>query len=193
MLAKELSYFGWWPEDFAWPDITFDQPPSSVFPLGEAGIEFYAGLRDTIDPQTGLNQYNMSVPVGIHNLGRLNQTEFYRQIAQSGVLVGVGKPVTSPSPYEALCLGVPFINPVMGWDRDDPENRTKWNPQHPGLKFVEEPYVYHVKKGDAVEFWKAVKRAVETPIERCVLGVSLDKSFDVDFLPSWWAGILFRR
>jgi hypothetical protein len=41
------------------------------------------------------------------NLGQLNKTEFYTQLAMSSVLVGVGKPRISPSPWDALCMGVP--------------------------------------------------------------------------------------
>jgi hypothetical protein len=37
----------------------------------------------------------------------LNKTEFYTQLAMSSVLVGVGKPRISPSPWDALCMGVP--------------------------------------------------------------------------------------
>ena len=73
------------------------------------------------------------------NLGQLNKTEFYTQLAMSSVLVGVGKPKISPSPWDALFMGVPvsppaylllsdeqFINPILEWDENDPENRSKW-------------------------------------------------------------------
>lgn len=41
------------------------------------------------------------------NLGQLNKTEFYTQLAMSSVLVGVDQPRISPSPWDALCMGVP--------------------------------------------------------------------------------------
>jgi len=48
---------------------------------------------------------------GVVNLRRLNQTEFMRELSDSKVLIGVGNPWWSSSPY-ALCQGVPFLNPV---------------------------------------------------------------------------------
>ena len=44
---------------------------------------------------------------GLTNVGQLNKTEFYEQLASASVLVGVGKPRISPSPWDALCMGVP--------------------------------------------------------------------------------------
>lgn len=44
---------------------------------------------------------------GINNLGLLSQEQFYDELGHSKVLVGIGKPRTSPSPWDALCMGVP--------------------------------------------------------------------------------------
>lgn len=44
--------------------------------------------------------------------GRMGPEEWERELADSKVMVGVGNPWMSPSPYHALCLGVPFVNPV---------------------------------------------------------------------------------
>lgn len=43
---------------------------------------------------------------------KLNSTEFSWEVASSKAMIGMGNPYWSPSPYYALCLGVPFINPV---------------------------------------------------------------------------------
>jgi len=43
-----------------------------------------------------------------------------------------------------MCRGVPFINPIHSFDVNDPTNRHSWGTQHDGLKFIEEPYLYHV-------------------------------------------------
>lgn len=65
-------------------------------------IKFIAGMVND-RPETGkLYEWN-----GLTNVGQLNKTEFYKQLAQSSVLVGVGKPRISPSPWDALCMGVP--------------------------------------------------------------------------------------
>ena len=42
----------------------------------------------------------------------LRPEEFMAEVAKSKVMLGMGNPWWSPSPYYALCLGVPFINPV---------------------------------------------------------------------------------
>lgn len=77
---------------------------------------------------------------------------------------------SSPTPYEALCLGTPFINPIHSWDPSDPSNRLSWSAQHELLKFEDPPYVYNVKKGDLEGFVDAVRRAVENPLgDRWVL------------------------
>lgn len=41
-------------------------------------------------------------------------------------------------------MGVPFINPVMSWSTDKPEDRSSWTWQHEGLADVKAPYVYTV-------------------------------------------------
>lgn len=44
---------------------------------------------------------------GITNFGQLGKMEFYEELGRSFVLVGVGRPRISPSPWDALCMGVP--------------------------------------------------------------------------------------
>lgn len=43
---------------------------------------------------------------------KLSSAEFVHEVGQSRMMVGVGGPWWSPSPYNALCQGVPFLNPV---------------------------------------------------------------------------------
>ncbi|KAJ6597111.1 hypothetical protein DFH09DRAFT_1304868 [Mycena vulgaris] len=75
--------------------------------------------------------------------------EFYDQL--SLVLVGGGFPLTSPTAYDALCFGVPFINPVAKWDPADPTNRDKWAVQHEMLKHLDPPYVLERMKMHNIE------------------------------------------
>jgi hypothetical protein len=44
---------------------------------------------------------------GLKNLGQLGKIDFYKELARSFVLIGVGRPKISPSPWDALCMGVP--------------------------------------------------------------------------------------
>lgn len=49
---------------------------------------------------------------GLHNIGKQNQLGFEQAVRESKVMIGLGAPWISPSPWQALCLGVPFINPI---------------------------------------------------------------------------------
>lgn len=105
---------------------------------------------------------------GIFTIGRQPQKDWVEILARSKVLLGIGRPQLSPSPYDALCLGVPFINPVLIWDHDDPDNRVKWETQQDALKYTNEPYVYHVRAGDKEALASALQRAVDNPIGRYI-------------------------
>lgn len=73
----------------------------------------------------------------ITNVGRLGPAEFRNQLATSRVFVGVGRPRISPSPFDALCLGVPFINPIGTYDKDDVWDRAQWLGQHWAMQELE--------------------------------------------------------
>lgn len=150
VLAKQLSYFT--DKNYMWKGVSLVPP---------FALDLVAGMRnDTKGPST--------IPDGINNLGQLDQQDFYEQLSMSRVLIGIGNPRLSPSPYDALCMGVPFINPIFNWNGDDPQDRNSWDTQHDGLKFQEPPYVYHVKRGDGEGLWAAVKEAMDHPIPRFV-------------------------
>ncbi|WWC87869.1 uncharacterized protein L201_002767 [Kwoniella dendrophila CBS 6074] len=102
---------------------------------------------------------------GIKNLGSLPQHEWYQTLASSKFLLGVGKPRMSPSPYDALCFGVPFINPVMRWNKENPSDWTEWYAQHDALRPYGPPYVYHVQKENQTQLENAMKAAIENPIQ----------------------------
>lgn len=81
---------------------------------------------------------------GIETTGKMSREEWIQTLARSKVLLGIGNPPLSPSPYDALCAGVPFINPVSHWDHKNHSNRTSWTAQQQALVDLDEPYVYHV-------------------------------------------------
>ncbi|KAJ7792349.1 hypothetical protein B0H14DRAFT_2931514 [Mycena olivaceomarginata] len=78
--------------------------------------------------------------------------------------MGMGAPSTSPTPYDVLCLGVPFINPILTWDPVHPADRTKWVAQHEALKHLGPPHVYNVFKDDADGLERAVRAALTAPL-----------------------------
>lgn len=105
---------------------------------------------------------------GVLNKGMLPMPKWYNEVAHSKVLIGLGDPTQSPSPYDAMCLGVPFINPIVGFRKEDPENKEKWQLQQPALVNIPEPYVYHVHAHNATELEAAIAKAVNNPIERYI-------------------------
>jgi hypothetical protein len=148
VLAKKENYL--LPPLFALSDNIFDSIKN------ETGLEFVAGIGkpDSAFPDPGIT-----------NIGFQTIPGFLHQLGQSKALVGVGRPFLSPTPYDALCMGVPFINPILSWDMKDPDDKTKWNPQHGGVSEFGEPYVYNVKRGNEIEIKSAIAQAIATPIE----------------------------
>ncbi|KAJ6575595.1 hypothetical protein DFH09DRAFT_1311661 [Mycena vulgaris] len=153
VLAKEARYFN--PKDRTYSPDYFEAAAAA------AGVQFFAGVREQVMPEY--------FPRNITNVGFMPSHRFYEMLAQSRVLVGVGIPQTSPTPYEALCMGVPFINPIHQWNADDPTDKKQWLAQHTTLKYLDPPYVYNVFKGDKAGFVKAVVDATSHPIDSFVL------------------------
>lgn len=48
-------------------------------------------------------------------------------------------------------------------------DRTRWTTQHPPLAQLDSPYVYNIHKDDSDAFVRAVRSAMEHPIDRYVL------------------------
>ena len=119
IMTKRLFFL----ENGAWPPHYFEAASNAT------GIQFIIGANNDVDDP------NPVLPQGVKNSGFLSQSAFVNTLSRSLVLVGVGMPVAfvnspqrrantvlliscppycrSPTPYEALCLGVPFINPVF--------------------------------------------------------------------------------
>ncbi|KAJ7758379.1 hypothetical protein B0H16DRAFT_1535994 [Mycena metata] len=153
ILAKEAGYFTHKNHAFS-PDV-FEAASAA------AEIQLFAGVRESVLPDY--------FPSNITNVGFLSSAKLYETLANSRVLVGIGIPTTSPTPYEALCLGVPFINPILQWDANNPTDKKRWLSQHMTLKSLHPPYVYNVFKGDKAGFVKAVVDATSNPIQSFVL------------------------
>ncbi|KAG8857348.1 hypothetical protein FRB96_005835 [Tulasnella sp. 330] len=129
----------------------------------DANVTFVSRMRHDVP--------GLDIPKGIEEVPHMpNRTAFVQVLGGSRVLLGVGNPPMSPTPWEALCLGVPFINPIKNWLRERPNDRTQWLAQHDGVFFLGlgEPYVYHVKVGDRIGFEEAIRKAMDTPIDRFI-------------------------
>ncbi|KAJ6581960.1 hypothetical protein B0H19DRAFT_1252116 [Mycena capillaripes] len=68
---------------------------------------------------------------------------------------------SSPSPWDTLCLGVPFMD---GWDDGNPEDSTQWHGQHAFVSMLGKLYVYNVRTGPSV--FKQIERYVPDRMRR---------------------------
>lgn len=182
VLAKKLHYF--LQHDYILPAPSgnvSEQLTDSFYAefSEEANVTFVGQFKQGEAPE------GSGAPPGIAQVPRMKRPEFQSMIARSRVLMGIGAPGLSPSPWEALCLGVPFIHPIKSWDRDHPEDRRKWQGQHNAMIYygLDEPYVYHVKIGDREALKRAIRTALSTPIDRCVDPLSVGVGKSTDFLP----------
>ena len=106
---KQLTYV--YDNRFAWNRSYFHLASAEI------GIDFTGGWQ--VDQHYQWNPEEKGImkdiadPVhGVINLRKLAPHEFSEAVAMSKVMIGVGNPWWSPSPYHALCMGVPFLNPV---------------------------------------------------------------------------------
>ncbi|KAJ6604187.1 hypothetical protein DFH09DRAFT_898771, partial [Mycena vulgaris] len=155
ILAKLLKFFI--PKDTSWPPDFFDAAANAT----EAGF-LMAAVGNPNEPLPGPSD----VATNIKNVGGVRQDEFYALLSHSAALSASGAlACESPTPYDALCHGVPFINPIAMWNEQDPTDRTKWRTQHDMLRHLSAPYVYHVFRGDRDGFVNAVRDVLANPIE----------------------------
>jgi hypothetical protein len=101
--------------------------------IDRLGLDMIAGIRDEDDEASRDHLKSL----GIDNKGRLDANSFREYVSSSRLFIGVGRPRISPSPLEALCLGVPFINPIGIYDHEDIWNVTTWNSQHWAIQHME--------------------------------------------------------
>ncbi|WVQ84839.1 hypothetical protein IAT38_006996 [Cryptococcus sp. DSM 104549] len=153
LLAKQMNYLDDTPK-FSWT------LPALVGLQDELGIQVVAGMKND-DEETAKRVEE----IGLRNLGPLGKLEFYAQLAKSFVFIGVGRPRISPSPWDALCMGVPFINPILTWDEADPTNRSSWHAQQWHMTDLSPPYVYSVPAHNLTALTEAVREALDNPIE----------------------------
>nr|GAT46478.1 predicted protein [Mycena chlorophos] len=114
------------------------------------GMDYYRSVAEELDGRAHLlmgthGELPDDFPVDVvENMGQMKQQQFYEMLSGASLVIGVGAPTTSPSMYDALCLGVPVINPILQWD----ESRSL---------------------GDKEGFMRAVKDALAHPIESYIL------------------------
>jgi alpha-1,3(6)-mannosylglycoprotein beta-1,6-N-acetyl-glucosaminyltransferase len=58
------------------------------------------------------------IPQGIKSLGLQSKHGFEMLVASSKAMIGIGFPEISPSPFNAICAGVPVVMPYWGTRHD---------------------------------------------------------------------------
>ncbi|KAJ7666069.1 hypothetical protein DFH06DRAFT_266483 [Mycena polygramma] len=162
ILANLEAYFHH-PKHNNWPPKYFE----------DAGAEAGAQLVASLDPVIArLEQFpevvGKQVPSSLVELGWLPPRGVLEEISKSKLLVGLWDPREQALVYEALCLGVPFLNPIRSWDANNPNDTSKWLTQNMGLNEFGPPYVYHVFTHDYEGFKKAIADAMTHPIQRFI-------------------------
>jgi hypothetical protein len=168
ILAKRIQYFykSWAPACFEREMIT-----KALFELRKEfpTLEFVGSFYDDRSKADHERLGPMSIPEGVKHIGKLNATQWDDAIKNSRLLMGVGWPTSSPSPYRALARGVPFLNPHNVNDRESEDDPSSWGfVQHDALRRISEPYVYNVQQHDYEAFVGAIRKALttETPVYR---------------------------
>ncbi|KAJ7085219.1 hypothetical protein B0H15DRAFT_847433 [Mycena belliarum] len=137
---------------------------------------FYSRLRNSTDHELITNAVvdeGFPIPDGLKSLGLIPQADYDVLLANTKALLGIGRPLISPTPYASLCRGVPVILPYRadtgcparpgpdlycGFDED--------THQHGPAAALGEPYIYTVDVNAPVEVaLDTILRAARTPIE----------------------------
>jgi hypothetical protein len=147
------------------------------------GFEFVGAIEDSRSEED--KQKWGPVPAVIRNVGRLDREEFEREFGMSKLMLGIGAPSLSPSPFRALakvswgrslirnecgdrsadCQGVPFANPHNLREGGSNEDDSTWSMvQHESMERVPEPYVYQVQGFNYSSFINSIRKALQTPI-----------------------------
>ncbi|KAJ6583502.1 hypothetical protein DFH09DRAFT_1144632 [Mycena vulgaris] len=164
VIAKKSSYF---------------HPTTNplAFPPG-----FYTRLNNALNSANNSNYTLISnalidegflVPEGLTDSGLLPQKEYDLMLSDTKSLLGIGRPLISPTPYAALCRGVPVVLPYSSksgcpaWPGvGDWCAFVEGGHQHGPAAALGEPWVYVVDvDGSEEEIIETIGRAVRTPIE----------------------------
>ncbi|KAI5450299.1 hypothetical protein NCC49_003210 [Naganishia albida] len=158
VLGKLTSYF--------YPDRT-----GGLSPPEEAWESFHAvtGLWPIANARPLNDDPNEppDTPKGVVNRGPVSRDEYTAEIGHARVFIGIGMPAISPSPYLALCQGVPALIPYDG-DEPTPPGFQLYNlglTQHGPAALLGEPYVYSYKRRDMQSMFDAVNKAKAHPIK----------------------------
>lgn len=157
ILAKQAHYFHNGHQHVY--NFTFFERAAEELGREFPGFEFVGGFEDNRSDED--KEKWGPVPSVIKNFGILNASRFDEEYGKSRLLLGIGSPPLSPSPYRSLSRGVPFANP-----HTMREDGSSWEyQQHESMMDVPEPYVYQVEAFNYTSFVETIRKALRTPIE----------------------------
>jgi hypothetical protein len=151
---------GYIPEQWDWDRLLDD--------LYEEG--FASELVATLNPETVQFAPNAIMPPAFTNLGQMEREKFNMVLSGVGVMLGMSMPMISPTPFLALCRGIPVVMPFIRSDLPKPDPKqwiayagTHW--QHGPISALPEPYVYSYTLGDKEGLANALVKALKNPIQ----------------------------
>ncbi len=95
---------------------------------------------------------------GVINHGYLTPLRFIHLLRNMSFIIGVGEPLDSPTPLEAIANGAAFLNPFKKVTVR--QGGYTVHSQHQGLKTLGMPYVYNVDLDNITDVLSAAERAV---------------------------------
>ncbi|GMK58308.1 hypothetical protein CspeluHIS016_0503400 [Cutaneotrichosporon spelunceum] len=106
------------------------------------------------------------LPPELTQLGPQEPDAYVRLVGGARALLGISLPVISPTPYEALCRGVPVVLPYAEEAVPNPDGWSMYGMafQHGPLQALGEPHVYSYAARDADDLLAKLQRALRTPI-----------------------------
>jgi hypothetical protein len=165
ILSKRVQYFY---DVYGKPMIGRDQITRAYHELRKEfpTFEFVGAFIDDRSKEQHEALGPMEVPEGVRNLGKLGPEAWIHEVSNSRAMVGIGFPVSSPSPYQALAHGVPFINPHRINEGHDPKDPYTWYiSQHEFLRILSPPECYQYPEYDYEAFVDAIRQAMKTEMK----------------------------
>lgn len=127
--------------------------------LAEQGFELLAMAGD--------DSGQHPIPESIRSMGRVGRTEYQAILGHAKVMLGIGRPEISPSPFVALGKGLSVVMPYKG-PTPTPPGYQLYDPaivQHGPINAIGEPYVHTYDANDIEDLKRALLAAISTPME----------------------------
>lgn len=155
ILAKRAVYFDGVGDGKLKPEVW----PEVIEAMKENGQTFWTVAKE---------EDGLTVPDGIVKYEHMTKPVYGKMVSAAKAMLAIGKPMISPSPYTALCRGVPVLIPYWGKKPTGPDDWQTYGPhwsQHGPAIAIGEPYTYAYNLTDPQDMIRQLKKAVSTPIK----------------------------